>query len=70
MSRFGAADLLGAMAATAHQRDLVPGSTHPEVSLDFWAADASDIVHAGDHFVVWYGGDVGDGVVSDGLPPE
>jgi hypothetical protein len=62
--RFGEV-LLGARAVTADGRDLSPGSSHPDVTLEFWADEADAAVAPGAAFTVWYGEDVGSGVVLD-----
>lgn len=55
---------IGAQAVTADGRDLVPGSEHTATVLTFWADEARIIVTEGARFSVWYGGTVGDGLVS------
>lgn len=54
---------IGAHATTADGCDLVPGSEHEGVVLNFWADEARDLVAVGSTFEVWYGGIVGDGEV-------
>jgi hypothetical protein len=55
---------LGALAVSPAGVDFAPGTTQDEVQLDFWADDEwTTVVQPGSTFVVWYGGDVGSGVV-------
>ncbi len=54
---------IGAMARTRDGSDFVPGSELGNVCLLFWADEARTIVAPGLPFIVWYGGDVGEGVV-------
>jgi hypothetical protein len=63
--RFGGDDgeLLGGRATALTGGDFVPGTDH-DAQIVFWADDlARGVVQAGTAFTVWYGGDIGDGVV-------
>ena len=61
---FGPDHLLGARAYSAIGKDFEPGSSQSDVRLDFWADDPwTDVVEPGATFTIWYGGDVGHGVV-------
>jgi len=60
---FGDAEQVGARASTADGRDLMPGSTHESVRLDFWAPQAEVLIRVGRAFEIWYGGTVGHGSV-------
>jgi hypothetical protein len=57
--------LIGAQAVTADGRDLAPGTNHQGVVLAPWA-EVPEVyeVAAGSRFSVWYGGDVGEGIVT------
>jgi hypothetical protein len=60
----GPSDGLGALAVSPSGVDFAPGSVHDLVHLDFWAEEPwTDIVQPGLAFTVWYGGDVGRGLV-------
>jgi hypothetical protein len=54
---------IGALATTADERDLVPGSEHTGVLLTFWTDEARILVAEGASLAVWYGGVVGEGEV-------
>lgn len=55
---------LGALAVSPAGTDFAPGSVHQEVLLDFWADDEwTEIVQPGAAFTVWYGGEIGRGVI-------
>lgn len=54
---------IGARAVTLDGSDLMPNSTHEGVALTFWADEARVLVVPGQTFMVWYGGDVGEGTV-------
>ena len=55
---------LGAMAVSPSGTDFAPGTSHAGVHLDFWADDEwTEIVQPGRTFTIWYGGDVGRGLV-------
>jgi hypothetical protein len=54
---------IGAHAATADGKDLVPGSQHKHVLLAFWTNYARILVSESATFEIWYGDIVGDGVV-------
>jgi hypothetical protein len=60
--------LLGANAADPDGDDFTPGGTYSGVTLQFWAVEAGDETTAwlqpGAEFTVWYGGDIGSGVVT------
>jgi hypothetical protein len=57
---------LGARAYSSTGQDFVPGSSQSGVRLDFWADDEwTDVVRPGARFTIWYGGDVGDGVIEN-----
>jgi len=43
---------------------LQPGDSHRVVTMQLSGDDAAQYVHAGDHFDLWYGTDVGYGVVT------
>lgn len=61
---FGPDYTLGARACSATGQDFEPGSSQSGVRLDFWADDPwTDVVQPGAAFTIWYGGDVGHGVV-------
>jgi hypothetical protein len=60
---FSPDEQIGARARNADGRDLIPGSSHASLRLDFWAPVAEEIVRVGRHFDVWYGGTVGRGVI-------
>ena len=56
-------DGLGGRATSLDGRDFAPGSEH-RATIEFWAEDhARDVVHDGGTFIVWYGGDIGEGQV-------
>lgn len=62
---FGPDRRLGARAYSRDGRTFTPGTRHGEVQLHFWADDEwTDVVVPGASFVVWYGGDVGRGVIA------
>ena len=62
---FGPDRTLGARAYSRDGGTFAPGTRHQDVRLDFWAdADSTDVVVPGAAFVVWYGGDVGRGVIT------
>jgi hypothetical protein len=64
--RFGGHDgeLLGGRATDVMGDDFAPGTDH-DARIEFWADEAArGIVKAGDSFTVWYGGDIGDGVLA------
>jgi hypothetical protein len=61
---------IGALAQTATEEDLTPGSSHDDVRLMFWAPEAADIVRPGAPFEIWYGGVVGHGSIDHLLPTE
>jgi hypothetical protein len=55
--------LLGVRASTG-SGDFEPGARFESVRLWFWADEAArSVVVPGARFVVWYGGDVGEGVI-------
>lgn len=61
---FGSDHKFGARAFSAIEMDFEPGSSQSGVRLDFWADDPwTDVVEPGATFTIWYGGDVGHGVV-------
>lgn len=65
---FGPDNKLGARAYSASGQDFEPGSTQSNVRLDFWADDPwTDVVVPGATFAIWYGGDVGHGVIEQVL---
>ncbi len=57
--------LIGAHAATADGSDLAPGTSHQGVVLAPWA-EIPEVyeVTADARLIVWYGGDVGEGIVT------
>jgi len=60
----GQDEQLGALAVSPAGVDFAPGTAQGEVLLDFWADDEwTEIVQPGTSFTIWYGGDVGRGVV-------
>jgi hypothetical protein len=63
MFRFGESTFV-VHACTRDGADFTPGSEHDSVELEFLRGDlARPVVSVGSRFVVWYGGDVGSGVV-------
>jgi hypothetical protein len=57
---------LGARAHSAVGQDFTPGSAQTRVRLDFWADNEwTDVVQPGATFTIWYGGDVGHGVIDE-----
>ena len=61
---FGREQKLGARAYCDDGCDFAPGTSHERVRLDFWADDEwTDVVVPGAAFTIWYGSDVGRGVV-------
>ena len=61
---FGPDQKLGARAYCGNGEDFAPGTRHEQVRLDFWADDEwTDVVVPGATFIIWYGSDVGRGVV-------
>lgn len=61
---FGPDHTMGARAYSATGQAFEPGSSQSDVRLDFWADDPwADVVQPGAAFTIWYGGDVGHGVV-------
>jgi hypothetical protein len=59
----------GAVAINLDGDDFEPGKHLPLVSLEFWAdAGARGIVHSGDHFIVWYSKDIGEGRIKSVFP--
>ena len=61
---FGPDHTLGARAYSAIGKDFEPGSSQSDVRLDFWADDPwTGVVEPGATFTIWYGADVGHGVV-------
>jgi hypothetical protein len=60
---------LGARAYSAVGQDFAPGTRQEGVRLDFWADDEwTDVVVPGATFTIWYGSDVGQGIVHDVVP--
>jgi len=56
--------LFGAVATASDSRDFEPGQSFADVRLWFWVdAEARAAIEPGARFVVWYGGDIGEGVV-------
>lgn len=63
---FGADRKLGARAYSPTGTAFAPGAAQDDVRLDFWAADEwTDVVQPGAAFVIWYGGDVGHGTITE-----
>lgn len=61
---FSPEHMLGARAYSAVGQEFQPGTRQGHVRLEFWADDPwTDVVDAGAHFTICYGGDVGDGVI-------
>jgi hypothetical protein len=63
--RFGgeSGELLGGRATALTGGDFAPGTEH-DARVDFWADEvARVVVKTGETFTVWYGGDIGEGVV-------
>lgn len=61
---FGSDHILGARAYSTSGQDFEPGSSQSGVRLDFWADDPwTDVVEPGATFTIWYGGDIGGGVI-------
>ena len=57
---------LGARAYSAVDQDFFAGSEQFGVRLDFWAdAEWTEVVQPGTTFTIWYGGDVGEGVIEE-----
>ena len=59
--RFGEVTYGGELIS-ASDDDFEPGSDHRNATLDLWEADSATVV-VGAEFVVYYGGDVGHGIV-------
>ena len=60
----GQSKQLGALAVSPQGIDFASGTSQTHVHLDFWADDEwTEIVQPGSTFTIWYGGDVGRGVV-------
>lgn len=60
----GDGDGLAGNAVCLDGLDFEPGSEH-RATIEFWVEDpAVAMVKAGASFVVWYGGDVGDGEIT------
>lgn len=56
----------GARAYSASGQDFTPGSSQSDVRLEFWAEDEwTDAIQPGAAFSIWYGGDVGTGVIEE-----
>ena len=66
----GAPFLVGALAEEPTGERFEPGRSYAGVILRFWSyiAELPAVVVAGAPFVVWYGGDVGRGVVDSVVP--
>jgi len=66
--RFGegaSAVSFGAWAVDDAGEPFSPGTDHEVVRLSIWAdSEAHEVVSERDEFVVWYGGDVGQGCVT------
>lgn len=60
--RFGDMAFGGTLTSTGDE-DFKPGGTYVGATLGFWHGDDSTIA-VGARFVVWYDGDVGQGVVT------
>lgn len=63
--RFGEATF-GGRLASAGDEDFKPGGTYISATLHLWGSDTAMIAE-GAQFVVWYDGDVGQGVVTSML---
>ncbi len=57
--------LFGGEAIDADSSDFVPGGSHAGVRLTLWIDLPEHVPPKGAPFVVWYGGDIGDGVVHE-----
>jgi hypothetical protein len=56
--------MFGAVATASDGRDFEPGRTFAGVHLWLWGdVEAHLTVEPGTRFVVWYGGDIGEGIV-------
>ena len=56
--------LFGGVPSASDGRDFEPGESFAGVRLWFWMdTEALAAIEPGARFVVWYGGDIGDGVV-------
>ena len=55
--------LVGAIATSADGTDFAPGRSFTDVRLEFWTDEARAVASAGGRVTVWYGGDIGKGVV-------
>ena len=53
---------LGAEIVTSDDRPLTPGDSH-DVTLKFWADEASSVVRPGASFIAWHGRDIGSGAI-------
>ena len=56
--------MIGGRSTSASGTPFAPGTDHM-VTIDFWAEDfARAMVREGGRFVIWYGEDIGEGVVN------
>ena len=61
---FGVETKLGAKISSASGRDFEQGTSQTSVRMEFWADDPwTDVVVQGATFTIWYGGDIGHGVI-------
>lgn len=61
---FGVEMKLGALIVSSTGQDFEPGSTQTAVRMEFWADDPwTDVVVPGATFKIWYGGDIGHGII-------
>ena len=56
--------LFRCVVTAADERPLAPGDARRVVTVQVNGDDARDYVHPGDHFELWFGTDIGQGIVS------
>lgn len=55
---------LGALISSSIGQDFEPGTSQTSVRMEFWADDPwTDVVEPGASFTIWYGSDIGRGVI-------
>lgn len=61
---------LGTLIETVDGAALAPGLSNLNVTLTFWEQAAVDVVKPGAQFLLWYGGDIGQGEITAPLVQE
>ena len=61
---FGTEMKLAALIRSSVVQDIEQGTSQTSVHMEFWADDPwTDVVVPGATFTIWYGGDIGTGVI-------